>query len=194
MKSCIAPLIFLCAFCLVAPGISYGQAGSSPAPAVGGEAPGKGAWMDFLRNLTKELGINEARAGQVLKIEQQRLNQVKENTKALFDRVKSVLTAEQQAILEKNRAEREGSWIASHEGGATGAGHKDTFRDLNLQKDQKIKIMGIIKEEMGRIKAEREALEGEISKLLTPEQFKKFQDRRKELIGGRLKQAEDKKQ
>jgi Spy/CpxP family protein refolding chaperone len=181
MRYC-GTFVLLCSFLLCLTFTGFSQE-SSPPPAGGNETP-RGQGGEFMQHMQKELGLSDAQMGKMKEIEQQRISQMRENTKEFSGQIKSVLNADQQAQWEKKRAEWESSEMGaggSHGSGGGQMGQGEFFKNFNLNQDQKTKVMGIMKEQQARMKAERETFDGEVSKILTPEQLAKYKTMREKM-------------
>lgn len=154
-----------------------------------------GAMMERMKG---ELGLTDAQVKQLSSYMEKAREERKAKMGEMSARIRTVLTPEQQKLWDGKMAERKGKM---KEPGKTSAGPKvcpagrenckggkdsrGFMSDINLTDAQKAKIRSIQSEEKAKSMALKESRDKELQKILTPEQYKKYEGMKKEHHGKR---------
>ncbi|MDQ7826976.1 MAG: hypothetical protein RDV48_29525 [Candidatus Eremiobacteraeota bacterium] len=159
----------------------------------GGKSTGGKHQGCMLDRMKSDLGLTDAQAGQLKTLMEKNRAERMAEREEMSARVRTVLTPEQQKLWDSSMAERKGKMrgcpkdsAGSEKSSAKGENckkGKGFMSGLNLTEVQKEKISSIKSEEKAKGKALKESRTKELQKILTPEQYKKFEAKKKEHQG-----------
>lgn len=129
--------------------------------------------------IAQELSLTPEQQSQIQAIFQSHRAAMRAKHEAFETYLRSILTPEQIAILDRAKAERKDGQGPGH------GGRKAIFKDLNLSEEQKSKLKAYRQENMPAMKADREKLQAEIAQVLTPEQKAKWEQMKSQRRDGK---------
>lgn len=129
-----------------------------------------------MKQFQKELGLTDSQVQQMKSLKEKHKGERKAHREAVQLKIKEVLTPDQMALWEKNRESMQCEKGAKPGKDTMMKKRKGMMMEMGLTDAQKQKIQAILKEER---KKQRSIMESELQSILTPEQYKKFQEKMK---------------
>lgn len=131
----------------------------------------------------KALNLTDAQMQQLKALKEKRMQERTQFFEETKNKIKSILTPEQQTIWEEKTAE-----LKTKAGGAGGKGNfqdkgrnsnaggglKILFGDMNLTDEQKAKVKSAMQEIREKRQANMQNYDNELKSILTPDQYEKF--------------------
>ncbi len=130
-----------------------------------------------MKQFQKDLGLTESQIQQLKSLKEKHKGERKAHQDAVQEKIKGVLTPDQMALWEKNRESMKPAKGEKPDFEAMKGKRKAFMMELALNETQKKQIQTIMKEERGK---QRAAIESDLKSVLTPDQYKKLQDKMKE--------------
>jgi len=169
-------LLILCA---VVAGIPAAGAASGDENGCDGNCSGqcqKKAMGDKMKQFQKDLGLTDNQVQQLKSLRERHKGERKAHFEAVQEKIKAVLTPDQMALWEKNKAGMHCQGSDKPDKEAMKNKRKAFMMELALTDTQKKKIKDIMKGERDKQKA---LMQSELKSILTAEQYKKFEEKMK---------------
>ena len=129
-----------------------------------------------MKQFQKELGLTDSQVQQLKSLKERHKSERKSHMEAVQEKIKKVLTPDQMALWDKNRASMQCEKGEKPDKETMMKKRKALMMEMGLNDTQKKEIQTILKEER---KKQRSIMESELQSILTPEQYKKFQEKMK---------------
>jgi|GEM_PF-1936799 len=131
---------------------------------------------DKMKKFQKELGLTDSQVQQLKSLRERHRSDRKAHMQAVQEKIKKVLTPDQMALWDKNRESMQCEKGQKPDKETMMKKRKALMMEMALSDTQKKEIQTILKEER---KKQRSIMESELQSILTPEQYKKFQEKMK---------------
>jgi Spy/CpxP family protein refolding chaperone len=129
-----------------------------------------------MKQFQKDLGLTDSQVQQLKSLKERHKGERKAHFEAVQEKIKAVLTPDQMALWEKNKAGMHPQQGVKPDMEAIKNKRKAMMMELALTDTQKNQIKTIMKEERDKQKA---IMQSELKSILTAEQYRKFEEKMK---------------
>ncbi|MGV8122334.1 MAG: hypothetical protein AB2L14_21450 [Candidatus Xenobiia bacterium LiM19] len=183
-------LLILCAAVAVIPAAGAAAGDEKKCEGCDGQCQKKGSG-DKMKQFQKELGLTDSQVQQWKNLRERHKSDRKAHKQAVQEKITKVLTPDQMALWDKNRESMQCEKGQKPDKETMMKRRKALMMEMGLTDTQKKEIKTILKEER---KKQRSIMESELQSILTPEQYKKFQEKMKgHMQNGGFKNREGRK-